>query len=129
MRWINKRNDIHHPPCKVEMKLTLSLCSNLVSSLSLSYQSASLIKTRIPGRLSRVKITFGRWWRTFLVYGLRVCLQGVWWLCWLWILRGVRVLVMSCRRKRDRDRLQNQQSLSNCSAYIIYRICKLFFDY
>lgn len=47
--FIKERGD--HPPCRVDMKLTLSLCSNLVSSFSLSSQSASLTSTRMPGRL------------------------------------------------------------------------------
>ena len=41
----------NQPPCNVEMNDSLSLFSNIVYSLSASYQSTSLIRTRIPFRL------------------------------------------------------------------------------
>lgn len=40
---------INHPPCRVEMKLTLSLFCKTAYSLSSNSQSTSLINTRIPG--------------------------------------------------------------------------------
>lgn len=52
-----KRNHSYQPPCKVDIKLSLSLCSNLVSSFSDNSQSASLISTNIPGRLHKPKST------------------------------------------------------------------------
>jgi hypothetical protein len=41
-----------HPPCRVEMKETLSLVSRTVSYFSASSQSTSLISTRMPFRLN-----------------------------------------------------------------------------
>ena len=48
---------INHPPCNVEIKLTLSLSTISASSLPSSSQSASLINTKIPARLRRQNIT------------------------------------------------------------------------
>ena len=64
----------HHPPCRVDIMLTLSLCSRTVCYLSDNYQSASLISTKMPGRLDREGCTSCRFGRTSLASGLHACL-------------------------------------------------------
>lgn len=46
---------INHPPCKVLMKQTLSLSLISASTVPSISQSASFIKTNIPGLLNKIK--------------------------------------------------------------------------
>ncbi len=59
----------NQPPCKVEIKDTLSLFSRIVYYLSANYQSASFTSTKIPFRLKLIKkFTFFLELKTFIFY-------------------------------------------------------------
>ena len=51
-KWNDFQHKKYHPPCKVDIKLILSPAYKTVSSFSASYQSTSLMSTKMPGFLS-----------------------------------------------------------------------------